>query len=156
MEKYNIMCGLELTTWFWVQAGSTVSRYAVKVENMENTERSTYAFQYFDENKDWWKEGTGDNYAGDGTKSSVTLLIVDPQNDFHESWGEIGDPDYCPNGSLAVPGSREDSNRIRDLVLKNIDQIDNIIVTLDSHYTVSVADLFDFQLIHFSFFPPDF
>lgn len=56
-----------------------------------------------------------------------TLLIIDPQNDFHEE------------GSLAVPGANADSARIARLIVENIDSIDHIFVTLDSHYKLHIA-----------------
>eukprot|EP01006_Ploeotia_vitrea_P018398 TRINITY_DN49812_c1_g1_i1.p1 TRINITY_DN49812_c1_g1~~TRINITY_DN49812_c1_g1_i1.p1 ORF type:complete len:278 (+),score=4.54 TRINITY_DN49812_c1_g1_i1:36-869(+) len=55
------------------------------------------------------------------------LLIIDPQNDFH------------PGGSLGVNGANEDSQRIANLIKKNIDKIDEIIVTLDSHHRNHIA-----------------
>jgi nicotinamidase-related amidase len=54
--------------------------------------------------------------------TKVTLLIIDPQVDFH------------PGGSLAVAGADEDSKRIADFIDNNIDNIDEIYVTLDTHH----------------------
>lgn len=55
-------------------------------------------------------------------KNNNILLIVDPQMDFH------------PGGSLAVEGANEDSARTASLILENINEIDEIYVTLDSHH----------------------
>lgn len=52
----------------------------------------------------------------------VVLLIIDPQIDFH------------PGGSLAVAGAIEDSERIAQFIQRNIRNIDEIYVTLDSHH----------------------
>jgi len=53
------------------------------------------------------------------------LLIIDPQNDFHEG------------GSLAVPGATQDSRRIAQLIRSK--RFDNIAVTLDSHQYVDIG-----------------
>lgn len=63
----------------------------------------------------------------------ITLLIVDPQNDFHDFKIDGNTP------SLPVPGSLNDSHRIRDLIIANIDHIDTIIVTLDTHQREHIA-----------------
>lgn len=55
-------------------------------------------------------------------KNKNILLIIDPQVDFH------------PGGSLAVQGANEDSARIASLISENIQDIDEIYVTLDSHH----------------------
>ena len=57
----------------------------------------------------------------------TTLFIIDPQIDFH------------PGGSLGVPGATEDSTRIADFILENIDRIDDIVVSLDSHHRIHIA-----------------
>lgn len=56
------------------------------------------------------------------TNQRNKLLIIDPQIDFH------------PGGSLAVTGANEDSARIAQLIAANVDEIDEIIVTLDTHH----------------------
>jgi nicotinamidase/pyrazinamidase len=61
------------------------------------------------------------------TKSRNTLFIIDPQNDFH------------PGGSLAIPTANEDSSRISKLIMEHGDQIDDIIVSLDSHQKLHIA-----------------
>ena len=55
------------------------------------------------------------------------LFIIDPQIDFH------------PGGSLGVPGAHEDSSRIADFIRRNIEQIDEIHVSLDSHHRIHIA-----------------
>ncbi len=56
------------------------------------------------------------------SKQKVTLLIIDPQNDFH------------PGGSLQILTALSDSERISDLLQRYGDEITDIIVTLDSHH----------------------
>ena len=49
------------------------------------------------------------------------MLIIDPQNDFHEG------------GSLAVSGATEDSERIAEFITNSSDKINKIFVSLDTH-----------------------
>jgi nicotinamidase/pyrazinamidase len=56
-----------------------------------------------------------------------TLLIIDPQVDFHGG------------GSLAVPGADEDSARIAGLIDSFGPEISEIIVTLDTHFPMHIA-----------------
>lgn len=56
------------------------------------------------------------------------LLIIDPQNDF-----------CSPRGSLFVPGADEDNARLANWILENKEDINQIIVTLDSHYTIDIS-----------------
>lgn len=132
------MCGLELSMWF-TDKETLASKYSIRVEDRESelvelpdedkdVKRTfpIFAFELFDEDKDWWGKDASEA-EGATIKPSVSLLILDPQNDFHEG------------GSLAVPGSTEDSHRIRDLIRRNIDNIDDIIVTMDSHYPNHIA-----------------
>merc|ERR1719317_479095 len=53
------------------------------------------------------------------------LLIIDPQNDFHEG------------GSLAVPGALKDSERIANLIRSK--KFHNIVVTMDTHQYVDIG-----------------
>lgn len=55
------------------------------------------------------------------------LLIIDPQNDFHEG------------GSLAVAGATDDSTRIANLIKVCGSEIDEIMVTLDSHHACHIS-----------------
>ena len=59
---------------------------------------------------------------------NVQLLIIDPQVDFCD-----------PNGSLFVPGSTEDVDRLSVMVRRLKDRISDIHVTLDSHHPVDIA-----------------
>lgn len=67
-------------------------------------------------------------------------IPVVTQNDFHPKEGEEpnegGEVDewYHKEGSLAVPNANEDSRRIAKMILANLDAIDSIVVTLDSHH----------------------
>ncbi|CAM9858424.1 unnamed protein product, partial [Laminaria digitata] len=55
----------------------------------------------------------------------IALLVVDPQMDFHEG------------GSLGVPGASADAARIARLIVDHSDEIDELVVTLDSHHVSS-------------------
>ena len=57
----------------------------------------------------------------------VTLLIIDPQNDFH------------PGGTLAIPTADEDAGRIASFIRNNARHIERIVVTLDSHERAHIA-----------------
>jgi len=59
--------------------------------------------------------------------SKNVLVIIDPQVDFH------------PGGSLGINGANEDSQRISDLILNHLTEIDEIYVTLDSHHRNHIA-----------------
>lgn len=58
----------------------------------------------------------------------VAILIIDAQNDFCD-----------PKGSLFVPGSQEDNERLSQWILDNKDAIDYIGCTLDSHQVNDIA-----------------
>mmetsp|Transcript_10619 Transcript_10619/g.12775 ORF Transcript_10619/g.12775 Transcript_10619/m.12775 type:complete len:489 (+) Transcript_10619:252-1718(+) len=57
----------------------------------------------------------------------TALLIIDPQNDFH------------PGGSLAVENADEDAARIKALIEKELTNLSEIYVTLDSHMKYHIA-----------------
>jgi hypothetical protein len=84
--------------------------------------------------------------AGGSTGNGITLLIIDPQCDFHPEGGpkdDKGEYDkkngmYHPEGSLAVKGANEDSERIANMIYANMHDIVEIYVTLDTHH-VSTA-----------------
>lgn len=42
-------------------------------------------------------------------------------------------------GTLGVPGANEDSIKIAELIRENIDSLDEIYVTLDTHMTYHIA-----------------
>jgi nicotinamidase/pyrazinamidase len=56
------------------------------------------------------------------------LLIIDPQNDFTD-----------PQGSLYVPGAKEDMQRLTKVITNLPDAFDQIHVTLDSHQEIDIA-----------------
>jgi nicotinamidase/pyrazinamidase len=60
-------------------------------------------------------------------ESEITLLIIDPQNDFH------------PGGSLAIPTADDDAERIAAFITKHTRCIDAIVITLDSHQCIHIA-----------------
>lgn len=57
----------------------------------------------------------------------IILLIIDPQNDFYDHTRK-------PAATLPVPGSMVDAMNIRNMILNNMDAIDEIYVTLDTHH----------------------
>lgn len=63
------------------------------------------------------------------------LLIIDPQNDFCNP----GDENGKNKGSLYVPGAEEDMGRLAWFILSNMDKINHIAVTLDSHYVNDIS-----------------
>ena len=65
--------------------------------------------------------------------SRNTLLIIDPQIDFH------------PGGSLAVNGADEDSGRTANFIASNIHNIDQIVVTLDTHHVSKLPSIAKFD-----------
>ena len=67
------------------------------------------------------------NFASFNAHCKLTLLIIDPQVDFH------------PGGSLAVPGADEDSLRIQQFIREYINDIEDIVVTQDSHHLNHIA-----------------
>ena len=56
------------------------------------------------------------------------LLLIDPQED-------LCNPD---TGSLYVDGSEKDMTRLADMIIKNVYDIDDINITMDSHHSFSV------------------
>ena len=64
---------------------------------------------------------------GPGKRKHRTLFVIDPQRDFHSG------------GSLGIPGADEDSARIAGFIRSNIDAIDEIYVSLDSHHRIHIA-----------------
>lgn len=62
-------------------------------------------------------------------KGGTALLIIDPQNDFHEG------------GSLAVTGANADTERIAEMIetKQGMEQISQINVTLDSHQVIDIS-----------------
>lgn len=63
-------------------------------------------------------------------KGGTAVLIIDPQNDFHEG------------GSLAVSGAKADSARTAQMIKDHMSDIHQISVTLDSHLKLHIANPF--------------
>jgi len=57
-----------------------------------------------------------------------TLFLIDVQNSFH-----------VPNGSLAVPNSDVDAQRLIEFIKTNKKSIDRIVMTLDTHQKLDIA-----------------
>eukprot|EP01041_Mallomonas_annulata_P010740 gene10740-22437_t len=60
-------------------------------------------------------------------RKTITLLLVDPQVDFH------------PGGSFAIPSANDDSERIADFIANNHDYIDEIFISYDTHHRHHIA-----------------
>mmetsp|Transcript_7307 Transcript_7307/g.8384 ORF Transcript_7307/g.8384 Transcript_7307/m.8384 type:complete len:295 (+) Transcript_7307:357-1241(+) len=73
-----------------------------------------------------WSSSLYQSNIARGSRGSA-LLIIDPQNDFH------------PGGSLAIPTANDDAKKIRDLITANIDSLEHIYVTLDTHQRYHIA-----------------
>jgi nicotinamidase/pyrazinamidase len=58
---------------------------------------------------------------------TLTLLLIDPQNDFH------------PGGTLAIESADADAARIASFIDGNLGRIERIVVTLDSHRPNHIA-----------------
>jgi nicotinamidase/pyrazinamidase len=65
--------------------------------------------------------------AVEAAEAGLTLLIIDPQNDFH------------PGGSLAIPTADSDAERIATFIRRHVHEIDRIVITLDSHHRTHIA-----------------
>jgi nicotinamidase-related amidase len=66
------------------------------------------------------------------------LIIIDGQNDFTEG-GKSATGATVPNGNLPVPGGFAALERVAEMIKKNPNAFDSIIVTLDSHHYYHVA-----------------
>lgn len=91
-----------------------------------------YNFQIHSENVLWWseenvKQDIKDGYDLSNRTVQNTLFIIDPQIDFHEG------------GTLAVNGALADSERIAKLINDYGSHIQEIYVSLDSHYPSHIA-----------------
>jgi hypothetical protein len=107
-EKYNIMCSFE--------KGFSEKELQIMRKQYSSLKKVGETSRFFFE-----LEQTSDSWTNQERKQ-VVLLIVDPQIDFH------------PGGSLAVQGANEDSERIAAFIRKNVNAIQDIYVTLDSHH----------------------
>jgi len=142
--KLNMFSARELPKMYGILLDSEEYNLEDTTGDM-NIER--YAFE-IQESVDNWYESKDVGAASDRQKKTV-LLIIDPQNDFHEgegsedpSYNKVRDPAlklYHAPGTLAVPGANEDSRRIRDMINENVNSIDEIIVTMDSHFKTHIA-----------------
>lgn len=62
------------------------------------------------------------------TRKKNCLIIIDAQFDFCN-----------PQGTLFVPGSEADNKRLANFILSNLDEIDYMAATLDSHHLNDIA-----------------
>jgi nicotinamidase/pyrazinamidase len=68
-----------------------------------------------------------DNLIPNTKRKRTTMFIIDPQNDFHGS------------GSCSLSGADQDAERIAEFIYSNMNTIDEIMVTLDSHHRMHIA-----------------
>eukprot|EP01042_Synura_sphagnicola_P000094 gene94-94_t len=119
-------------------AGTAPSSDVVtNVEGEGEVLEDTFAFEFIDVVEPEEEDTSDIKKTIAGMK--VLLLIIDPQIDFHPEGGALGSAEYHPQGSLAVPGANEDSRRIRKMIEENVDYIDDIIITMDSHFSTHIA-----------------
>ncbi|GAB3565306.1 hypothetical protein GCM10027578_12400 [Spirosoma luteolum] len=59
---------------------------------------------------------------------TTAFLIIDTQFDFCH-----------PDGALFVPGAEHDVTRMANLIRQHTDQIDHLVVTLDTHHVLDIA-----------------
>ncbi len=72
-------------------------------------------------------------FRGHSRKEHITLLIVDPQNDFHPN------DDRSRGGALPVPESEGNAKNIEAMIRKHHEKITEIFVTLDTHKKYHIA-----------------
>jgi nicotinamidase/pyrazinamidase len=75
-------------------------------------------------------------------KNTLTLfrLFPQPMNNQHAFLIIDAQYDFChPQGALFVPGAVEDMQRLKSLILRNIEHIDYICVTLDTHPVIDIS-----------------
>ena len=80
----------------------------------------------------------------------IILLIIDPQNDFHDPPKDSGPAEgpltpgrtinpARPKRTMAIPGANEDATFIAQLIRHHIEEISDIFVTMDSHHKIHIA-----------------
>ncbi|MGA2442065.1 MAG: hypothetical protein ABSH08_14010 [Tepidisphaeraceae bacterium] len=69
-------------------------------------------------------------------RTKVECVILDPQNDFCVPNGSIPG---IETGRMLVPGAHEDMKRLAKWIDRNIQKLNRIRVTLDSHHRIDVA-----------------
>jgi nicotinamidase-related amidase len=109
-------------------ANQTPTSEVTALANTSPTKESRDSIISKKENSSPTKEGR-DSIIGKKEKKpkNSTLLIIDPQVDFHFG------------GTCAIQGADQDSEKIAELIKENIDKIDEIFVTLDSHHRLHIA-----------------
>ncbi len=70
----------------------------------------------------------------------IKLLVIDPQIDFHPQYVSTENKKFDhPMVSSAVQGANDDMERIVKMIKNNINKIDEIYVTLDSHHVIRIT-----------------
>lgn len=102
----------------------------------------SYSYEYQEVMENWWSAEALNQDVNDDIRETA-LFIIDPQNDFHAEGGKLNAHNpmdaHHGQGSLAVNGANEDSRRIAEMIIKNIEHIHEIFVSMDSHYPNHIA-----------------
>lgn len=98
--------------------------------------RWNYKWEILD--NEWFIRKHEEIYKPDSSTVKIILLIIDPQNDFHDD-PLIDEKQRGYTGTLAINGATNDSIRITKMIMDNIDDIDEIYVTLDTHLKRHIA-----------------
>ena len=76
------------------------------------------------------------SFSGNNTTKPTILLLIDPQNDFHL---EKEKPKNSSETGMFIDGAQKSAENIAKFIMDKIDEIDEIIVTLDSHHKKHIA-----------------
>lgn len=115
---------------FIQQRNSESVQYASAMEGRST--RWNYKWEVND--RDWFNREREEVFMPDSDTVKIVLLIIDPQNDFHDDPPDANGKTRGYTGSLAVGGATADSLRLSEMIRRNIHDIDEIYVTLDTHH----------------------
>ena len=101
--------------------------------DVTNGESIRWNYKWEVHDPDWFNREREEVYMPDSDTVKIVLLIIDPQNDFHDDPGDK----RGYKGTLAVEGATADSLRISEMIRKHGEDIDEIYVTLDTHHVSS-------------------
>lgn len=158
VEKFaGVVAGLKKSTSNSFQAlktnnnhggghGSSVSHgHSIKITQKSDRSESSvtltrWNFKWEVTDHGWFTEKVDNSYKYSDSSMKIILLIVDPQNDFH-------DHDRLPAPALPVKGAMEDARRIGKMIRENIHHFDEIYVTMDSHHVRKLTCFLELYLI---------
>ena len=136
---------------------------AYELVSAEEPKVDLWYFKLEEIDEGWWERHEGasasDSNANAGVAKTV-LLILDPQNSFHPAQIKYDDEGNVlfsrPAGSLAVDGANEDSARVAKMVMDNMDKIDEIYVSMDTHNRYDIGHGIFWRMADGSVPPPFF